>query len=142
MLVGAMIFGAIGHRLPRRAAWILAFMIVPIEFWVLTLSLPLWAIVAMLAISGVVAGPINPLLVTIRHERIPTQLRGRIFSTFSAIAQVGSPLGIVLAGFLIDGVGLQPTVLAIAICAQIVGVAMLFVPAFHEMNASKPSSTV
>jgi MFS family permease len=141
MLVGAIIFGAIGHRIPRRAAWLLAFMVVPVEFWVLTLSLPLWAIVAALAISGVIAGPINPLLVTIRHERIPSQLRGRIFSTFSAIAQVGSPLGIVLAGFLIDGIGLQPTVLAIAICAQIVGMAMLFVPAFREMNLRKPSDT-
>ncbi|HET9223248.1 MAG TPA: MFS transporter [Roseiflexaceae bacterium] len=140
MLVGATIFGAVGHRLPRRAAWLVAFMVVPVEFWVLTLSPPLWLIVTVLAISGVISGPIDPLLVTLRHERIPTQLRGRIFSTFSAIAQVGSPLGIVLAGVLIDGIGLQPTVLAIAICAQIVGVAMLFVPVFHEMN--RPSASI
>lgn len=141
MLVGALIFSAIGHRLPRRATWLLAFLIVPIDFWILTLAPPLPVILAALAISGVIGGPINPLLVTIRHERIPTQLRGRIFSTFSAIAQVATPLGIVLAGFLTDGIGLQPTILAIALCAQIVGIAMLFVPAFREMNVSPTSAS-
>ncbi len=142
MLVGAMIFSAIGHRLPRRTTWLLAFMVVPLDFWILTLAPPLPVILVVLAISGIVGGPINPLLVTIRHERIPTQLRGRIFSTFSAIAQVATPLGIVLAGFFIDGIGLGPTILMVALCAQIVGVAMLFVPAFHEMNVSPTLSSV
>jgi MFS family permease len=141
MLLGAMIFSAIGHRLPRRTTWLLAFMVVPLDFWILTLAPPLPVILAALAISGVVGGPINPLLVTIRHERIPTQLRGRIFGTFSAIAQVATPLGIVLAGFLTDGIGLGPTILAVALCAQIVGVAMLFVPAFHEMNVPSTFSS-
>jgi MFS family permease len=142
MLVGSMIFGAIGHRLPRRATWILGFIVVPIDFWILTLAPPLPVIMAVMAICGVISGPITPLLVTIRHERIPTQLRGRIFSTFSAITQVASPLGIVLAGVLVDGIGLPLTVLAIAACAQIVGIAMLFVPVFREMNSPVASTSV
>jgi MFS family permease len=135
MLVGALLFSAIGHRLPRRAVWIGAFMIFPVDLWVLALAPPLPVILAVLVISGVISGPINPLLVTIRHERIPIQLRGRVFSTFSAISQVASPLGILVAGGLIEAIGLHTTVLALAVCAQIVGLATLFVPAFHDMDA-------
>ncbi len=137
-LVGAMIFGAIGHRLPRRATWIAAFTVSPLLFWALTTSLPLPVVLAAIALVGVVGGPTNPLLVTIRHERIPKELRGRVFSTFSAIAQVAAPLGVLCAGGLVEAIGLRTTVLILAVCAQTVGFAMFFVPAFHAMGASAP----
>jgi MFS family permease len=134
-LVGAAIYGAIGHRLPRRALWLAGFMITPFLFWVLAaqVSLPLLMMVA--ALDGIISGPINPLLVTLRHERTPIELRGRVFSTFSAIAQAAVPLGILCAGISAENLGLRPTIVAIAICTLVVSVAMVFVPAFHEMDA-------
>jgi MFS family permease len=136
-LAGALLFGAIGHRLPRRAIWIGGFLVTPCMFWVLAAPLPLPIILGVLALVGLISGPITPLLVTIRHERIPTHLRGRVFSTFSAITQAASPLGIVVAGALIEGTGLRITILAIAMCAQLVGITMFFVPTFHAMNTAK-----
>jgi MFS family permease len=85
-----------------------------------TPSLPV--LVGTLALVGLVSGPINPLLATIRHERIPAELRGRVFGTFSAIALVAQPLGLLLAGFLIDGIRFRPTVLLLAGGAQPLGV--------------------
>lgn len=134
-LAGAAVYGAIGQRLPRRAIWLAGFLVSPIVFWVLAMqvSLPLLMVVA--ALDGIISGPINPLLVTIRHERIPIELRGRIFSTFSAIAQAAAPFGILLAGASVEGFGLWPTLLAIAVCSQLVGVAMLLIPAFYDMDS-------
>ena len=91
----------------------------------------------MLAFGVLLGGPLNPLVVTVRHERIPADLRGRVFSTFSAISQIASPLGILAAGALIDAVGFRPTVLAFAVGAQVVGLSMLLVPAFRAMDATK-----
>jgi MFS family permease len=133
-LAGAAIYGAIGHRLPRRAIWLAGFLISPLVFWMLTVQISLPLLMTVAALDGIISGPINPLLVTIRHERIPIELRGRIFSTFSAIAQAVVPLGILLAGMSIDGIGLRPTIIAIAACTQLVGITMVFVPAFHDMN--------
>jgi MFS family permease len=137
-LVGAVLFGAIGHRLPRRATWIVAFAVSgPLSYWALSFEPSLPVMVGVLAFGGLLGGPLNPLLVTVRHERIPAALRGRVFSTFSAISQVASPLGILTAGALIEAAGFRPTVLALAIGAQIIGLGMLFVPAFHDMDATK-----
>jgi MFS family permease len=133
-LLGAIIYGAIGHRLPRRATWVCAFTASTLPFWVLATLPPLPLTLVVLAISGIACAPINPLAVTIRHERIPAELRGRVFSTFSAICQIASPLGVLAAGSLVEGFGVRFTVLAIAVCTQLVCFGMLFVPAFREMD--------
>jgi len=137
-VLGAVVFGTIGHRLPRRATWILGFVLVPLEYWVLAAEPALPVAMVGMAVVGLVAGPINPLLVTIRHERIPTELRGRVFSTFSAITAVASPLGMVLGGILVAQLGLRPSIILLGACAQLVGLGMLLVPAFHAMDRPAP----
>jgi len=136
-LLGAIIFGAYGHRLPRRAIWVVSFMMVPVEFFVILLTTSLPVILAVLAITAVFSGPINALMVTIRHERIPPPLRGRVFSTFSAITAVATPLGILIAGYAIEAISLRATILSIGILESLLAVAMLITPAFHEMDATK-----
>lgn len=133
-LLGAVGFGAVGGRLTRRAIWLLAFMAFPLVFLALAARLPLAAILAALFIGGLVIGPVQPLLVTVRHERTPTALRGRVFSTFSAISQVVVPVGMVLVGVLVQLLGLRMALLVLAIGAELIGVGMLFIPALREMD--------
>jgi len=136
-LMGAALYGSVGHRVPRSLIWLGSFLLMPVPYWVLSLAPSLPMLMVVLAVAGVVMGPINPLMVTIRHERSPAHLRGRVFSTYSAIAMVVQPLGIVITGYLIEGLGLQPTVLLIAVSLQVLGAAMLFVPAFRTMGQPK-----
>lgn len=135
-LVGGLLYGSVGHRVPRRPLLLLAFLVGPIEIWILAASPTLPVLVATFGLAAVLGGPINPLLVTVRHERIPAELRGRVFATFSALAMLAQPAGLLLGGVLIDAVGFRPTVLLLAAGAQLVGVALLFVPALREMDAS------
>jgi len=134
-LVGVMLYGSVGLRVPRRWLWLLGFGIAPIDWWVLAFEPSLPVIVAALAVTGIVIGPINPLMVTIRHERSPAALRGRVFASYSAIAMAAQPLGMVVAGTMIDGVGFSPTVLLFAAAQQLLAVGMVFVPAFRELEA-------
>lgn len=138
-IVGATIYGAIGHRLPRRALWIAACITWPFSFLILVLTTSLPLIGVVFALTSIVAGPTNPLLVTIRHERIPVGLRGRVFSTFSAISQVAQPLGLLLVGTLLDRIGLPTTVIALMLLEVALGIGMIFVPALHEMDAPAPA---
>lgn len=140
-LIGAVVFAAVGHRLPRRATWIGAYCLVPLQFWVLALDPSLPVAAAVFVLVGVTGGPVNPLLVTIRHERIPLALRGRVFSTFSAISTVAIPIGMIVQGTLIEGIGLHETILAVALAYQAVGLSMLFVPVLREMDR-RPSLVV
>ena len=133
-VIGAALYGAIGHRLPRRALWITAFIVVPLPWitFVFTTSLPL--IAGALALGSILSGPTNPLLVTIRHERIPQALRGRVFSTFSAIAGAAQPMGLAVGGFAVEAFGLTGTIIVLILAELSLGIAMLFIPTLHEMN--------
>lgn len=141
-LLGAAVYGAIGHRLPRRATWIAGFATAALPFAVLALTAALPPIVAATVASAIVGGPLNPLLVTIRHERIPAALRGRVFSTFSAITAVASPLGMLLAGNIIEWFGLPPTLWLLTAAYLLVAAAMLFLPALRDMDRPAPAQPV
>jgi MFS family permease len=61
------------------------------------------------AIAGLVFAPVNPLIDTVLQERVPAEMRARVFGTASAGVLVGIPLGTVVSGYLVAWVGLQLT---------------------------------
>jgi MFS family permease len=94
------------------------------------------------ALAGMVIGPINPLSVTVRFERIPAKLHGRVFATYSAISAVVTPLGMVLAGYLFDVFDPQ---VSMAILTGLYGAMALFLPAIgvlREMNVEEEPGPV
>ena len=133
-LSGVTVYGAIGHRLSRRAVWYVAYLLMPGFYWVLAVHATLPALLVVLAIMGFATAPLNPLMVTIRHERIPIEMRGRVFSTYSAITQLVSPIGIVLGGFAIAAIGFHMTVLVLAITVQFAALALFFVPSLWHLD--------
>jgi MFS family permease len=133
-LAGVSLYGTIGHRLSRRTVWFTAYLLSPLFYWALAIHPAFPILLGVFAVLGIVSGPINPLMVTIRHERIPPPMRGRVFSTYSAIAQVVSPLGIVLGGFAVAGFGFHPTVIALAIGVQILSFVMFLFPSLRRMD--------
>ena len=142
-LLGTMIFGATGTRLPRRATFIGAFIMAALPFWVLVLLPPLPVILGALVVMGIVGGPINPIIETVKQERVPAELRGRVFGTITAIAFVAIPLGMALAGFLVEWAGVRATLACIAIGYLLTTVSLLVVPAFRDMERREmPTSPV
>ncbi|MBA3643460.1 MAG: hypothetical protein H0W59_05260 [Chloroflexia bacterium] len=61
-------------------------------------------------------------------------MRGRVFGTFSALAMAAQPIGVFLGGAMVERVGFQPTAIAIAVAAQLLGVALLFQPILRTME--------
>ncbi|MBV9899311.1 MAG: MFS transporter [Chloroflexi bacterium] len=142
LVLGAAGFGAVGHLLPRRTLWLAAFVLHPVGLWALGLQPPLPLLLALMMLAGILGGVINPLFVTVRHERIPDALRGQVFSTTAAVATGLQPVGIAFAGASIDRLGFEPTVLLLAIGAQALGVALLFVPTLHALNQTRDGPTI
>lgn len=140
--LGATMYGSWASRIPRRYLWMGSFLLAPIELWIFTISPTVAFLIVTFFIVGIITGPINPLMVTIRHERSPESLRGRVFSTYSAVSMAAQPLGILLAGTLIDRIGFLPTILTLAVGEQLIGLATLFVPAFHRMDALRPATAM
>jgi predicted MFS family arabinose efflux permease len=135
-LVGALAYSAVGHRFPRRRTYLWCFAIVPVGYLALATlpSLPV-ALVAI-AVMGLAAGPINPLLFTVMTEIVPANLRGRAFGTIRAGAWASIPLGILLGSVLVAVAGVAATLLAMGTLLAALVAYSFFNPAFREMDAT------
>ncbi len=133
-LVGAIVFGAIGHRLPRRATFIVMFVIVGLRFFVLAAFPSFQVILITMVIAGIAAGPLNPIMGTIQYERIPADMRGRVFGTITAGSFLAMPFGILIAGFTLEQIGIQWVLIALGACYLVTTLSLLVNPAIHEMD--------
>ena len=133
--VGTMIFGAIGHRLPRRLSLGIGFTIAGgIRIWALAL-IPIFPLLLVIyAIIGLGIGPINPILDTVQYERVPTVMRARVFGTVTAGVFVGMPLGAIISGYLVTLIGIRYSLLIFGACYLVATLSLLVNPALREME--------
>ena len=72
--------------------------------------------VAVLTVAGVLGSPLTIWAQTLRMQRIPDAMRGRVFGLLRTLMQSTPPIGGALAGVLIPTVGLRWT-LAVVVAA-------------------------
>ncbi|MTE21539.1 MFS transporter [Streptomyces sp. TRM43335] len=134
-LVGALVYGAFGHRLPRRPVFAVCFLLTGSPQYVtaaLTDGLAALAVVTVL--SGVAAGALNPILSTVLFETIPESLRSRAMSVTTAGVLMAMPLGGLAAGLAVEGVGLVPTLLTVGCLYFVTTLGPLVFPVWRAMD--------
>jgi MFS family permease len=128
----------VGHRLPRRLTFIISFLAAgPTPYLVVAVSPSLPVTVGLFVLEGLLAGQLNPLISTVVLERIPQEMRGRTLGVTGALAMAGIPFGALLGGFLVEGVGLRPTVIGMGICYLVLMLSMFLNRSLREMEATK-----
>lgn len=133
-IVGTVIYSAIAPRLSRRKTFIASFLVIGLVGLVVSAAPPYPILVAAMLAMGLAAGPINPILMSIRQERVPVQYRARVFGTTTAIAFVAIPLGQLAGGYLIEWMGVQPFILMVSLIYLTTVVSFIFNPVLHEMD--------
>jgi MFS family permease len=141
-LLGSVCYGWFGLRFSRRTLWIVAFLIIPFQTWLLLFRPPLVVMLILFFLPGAVTGQLNPLLVTVRLERIPAELRGRVFSTFSATSTVAAPIGMIAIGLIVERWGLNPAIFLIGLGYFIIGAVLLFLPGLKELDRPRPAIAI
>jgi predicted MFS family arabinose efflux permease len=137
-LAGTLLYGVVAHRLPRRLTFLSCIVAAPaVGFGTLAATPPLGVVVAAAALAGLIAGPINPLYETVIQEKTPPEMLGRTFGTITALEYVGIPIGSILAGVVVEEVGLVPTILGMGAIYLAVTIGMFFNPALRQMDAGK-----
>jgi MFS family permease len=104
---GALVFSAVGPRLPRRATFAWGFLLAggpSLLVFALQPSL-VWCLVAT-ALAGLAAGALNPIIGTVLLEEVPPSMRARVSGAVSAGAWAAMPVGALAAGVLVEQVGL------------------------------------
>lgn len=134
-LAGNAVFWVVGPRLPRRATIIGGFTVRALTLWVLVFLPPLWVIVAAVVVNALCLEPVNPMVMTVAQERIPAAMRGRVFGAIAAIAATTLPLGMLVYGWLLEAIGLQPTLLLLAAVNLALPAIMLLLPGLRLLGA-------
>lgn len=141
-VIGGLVFAALGHRLPRHATFVAAFVLTGFRFWVYALYPPVWVLIVVTLITSIGAGPLNPIIGAIEFERIPPQMRGRVFGAITAGAWIAMPLGMLLGGILTDRFGTFVMMIGLAITFLFTTLSMAFIPAMKEMNRKPQASNL
>ncbi|MBN2841246.1 MAG: MFS transporter [Coriobacteriia bacterium] len=133
-VLGALAYGVVGPRLPRHGTFVAAFVLVTLNFWALALEWPLAPLLAIAFVSGMGAGPINPIISAVSFERIPGHMRGRVLGTITAGAWVAMPLGVLVGGLLTERFGVHVAVVTVGAVYVAVALSMLAIPAMRQMD--------
>ncbi|MFJ9648067.1 MFS transporter [Streptomyces sp. NPDC101206] len=141
-LLGALLYGAWGERFPRRAVFAAAFLLCGAPRYVVAAltdtTLPL---ALTMALSGLGAGVLNPILTTMIYEKVPDALRSRVAGVTTAGCELTMPLGGLAAGLLVDGFGPVPALLAFGGVYLLTTLAPLVFPSWRSMEREPVSRT-
>ncbi len=136
--VGALIGNAVAFRyLARRfdglaiAATFVMFQALPL--WLLWLDLPPAGYSAAILLSGIANGLVNPSLHTVSTLRIPPQLRPTVLTTTMVGWAVVNPLGLFVAGPVLDAFGTKPVLIGFA-AVQTVTMAIVATASVRELG--------
>jgi predicted MFS family arabinose efflux permease len=140
-VIGALIFSAIGTRLPRHTVFVFGFVLTSLRFFLYASFPPLWVALVFVVISSMGAGPLNPIIGAVEYERVPRNMRGRVGGAIGAGAWSAMPLGMLIGGVLTQQLGVRPMLLGLGIIYLITTLSMAFIPAMKDMNRKEEAAT-
>jgi MFS family permease len=141
-VVGAVTFAAAGARFARRSIFVPGFFVIGVGMLLVAFAPNFPMLLLILFAMGFASGPLNPILMSVRQERVPVEYRARVFGTLVAIAMVAIPLGQLAGGLAVQRLGPQRCIAAIAWIYLVMVVSLLLNPVFREMNVRpRPSET-
>lgn len=115
-LTGSLLFGSVGHRLPRRATFVIGFCVAGgVPALTMAAGLPLPVLIVTAALAGVGAGAINPTISLIKLQRVPAGVRASVYGIIGAGAWAAMPLGALLGGVAVDTGGLTTTLAIVGV---------------------------
>lgn len=134
-LLGALLYGAVGHRFSRRTVLTVAVLLCGApRFAVAGLTDSVTALAVVLGAAGVAGGMINPILTTVTYERVPAELRSRVAGAMTAGCELTMPLGGLTAGLLVENAGLSPALLLMGGLYLLATLSPLLRPAWRDLD--------
>ncbi|BAU83588.1 major facilitator MFS1 protein [Streptomyces laurentii] len=134
-LAGALLYGVLGHHVPRRPVFTVGFLIstAPILTAAFTDTIPPMVVAA--AFGGLGAGVLNPILSTAFYEVVPDALRSRVGGASTAAVLLTTPLGGLVAGLLVDSLGITAALLLVGGSFFLATLSPLVFPVWRELDA-------
>ena len=108
-------------------------------FALLRLAPDLAVAAVLLGLAAFAWGPYSAFERSLVQRLVPDDTRGRLFGARIMISSLGFPLGGVIGGVLISGIGVPGVILAIACSYLLLGLLPLLAPALRGLDAAAGS---
>ncbi|MFC9516499.1 MFS transporter [Nocardiaceae bacterium NPDC056970] len=141
-LVGALSYGALAPYLKRRNLMLVAVTVLGLAMIGMAFLPPLWVLLTLAVVIGLVYGPVGPIANWAMQTRSPEHLRGRVVGVMTSTAYAAGPLGYMLAGPLIDQIGISATFFVLAVPVVAVAAVCFALPVLRELDADRKPPTV
>ncbi|MFF3941850.1 MFS transporter [Streptomyces phaeofaciens] len=140
-LVGTALHGWLGHRWPRRTVFAGCFLLLgALRCALLAHQTSTGVLLAGLVVSGVGSGVVNPLMMSVAYERVPEDVRGRVFGLVVACALAATPLGALAAGLMLDRLDLTAALVLFGGVYLAIALAPLAFAVWRELDGPRPSA--
>jgi Major Facilitator Superfamily len=121
-------------RLPRRMTYAAGFLLAGApRYLAMALFGSLSPVLAVVFLSGLGAGGINPILGAVLYERVPRRLQARVLGTVNASAWAGTPFGSLAAGLTVSSLGLHTALLTTAAIYALATLPPFLFPVWRQM---------
>lgn len=126
--LGMAVYAWKGERLPARLLISIGIIGIAASTAVLALVSEVWLWCLAVALAGLTAGPVSPLLNTQFQARAPRSRRGAILGVSAGLILLAMPAGLLGLGLAAELIGIQATLLAIAAVFAVASLAPLAMP--------------
>ncbi|GIH08446.1 putative drug antiporter protein precursor [Rhizocola hellebori] len=133
-IAGSLLFGVFVSRVPRRATFIGGVVLSGLALLGMSFLPPFPLLLAFAALSGLAYGPVNPLANYAMQQRSPERLRGRVVGLMSSSAYAAGPAGFLLAGPLVQGIGVKPAFVMLAAAFLAIALLTTALPVLRELD--------
>ncbi|MCK9517829.1 MAG: MFS transporter [Dehalococcoidia bacterium] len=133
-IAGAVLYGWMQARIPKFQGLVVAILVSGLPIWALAAGPPFLLCVVLLFISGLGAGPINPIAITALQQRVAPEMLGRALGIAVGMSMVASPAGMLVAGALLEWIGPPGTFTYMALGFAFVTGWIALNPSTRELN--------
>lgn len=114
--VGMVVYGLAARRwnMRRGASLLTATGALSLAVWIPPLARTLPASLVGFGAAGLADGPTSIMVATLLQAEAPEEMRGRVFSAFHAAVMAAGPIGLFVAGAVMERSGPLPVMLAVA----------------------------
>jgi MFS family permease len=139
-IIGALAYGGLARRFRTRSIFVGAMVATAVLFIPFALLPPLALMLPLALLIGAGFGPVQPTINVVMQTRTPPRLRGRVVGVLTATAYAAGPFGYIVAGPLVDLIGVSGTMLVAAAGFVILAVIGLLLPSLHAADEIGPDS--
>lgn len=135
-LVGTICYGIVGHRIPRRGAYLSGYLALAVLILLLTVTASPFTALAVTAVAGFVLSPIDLLYMLVLQERVPERMFGSVTSIATTVVSGPTPLGVSLITWLIATTGSRQAFVILGGCYAGIALSLFFV---RSLNGLRPT---